>query len=134
MRLVIDTNIFFSALNPKSRYYPISRNLLSERFSMLVSTPILLEYEEILQNVFAKELLEHFWLFLLTSENVIFISPAFRFQLLIADKDDEKFVDCAVCGSADFPVTDDRHFNMLKSIPFPRVKVVKAKDFIRKYL
>ena len=65
---------------------------------------------------------------------MIFISPAFRFQLPIADKDDEKFVDCAVCGSADFLVTDDRHFNMLKSIPLPRVKVVKAKDFIRKYL
>ncbi len=97
MRLVIDTNIFFSALNPKSRYYPISRNLLSGRFSLPVSTPILPEYEEILQNVFSKELPEHFRLFLLTSENVIFISPAFRFQLPIADKDDEKFVDCAVC-------------------------------------
>lgn len=134
MRVVIDTNIFFSALNPKSRYYPISRNLLSDRFSLLVSTPILLEYEEILQKVFPIELLEQFWLFLLTSENVIFISPTFRFQLPLADKDDEKFVDCAVCGIADFLVTDDRHFNMLKDIPFPRVKIVNAMNFIEKYL
>ena len=134
MRVVIDTNIFFSALNPKSRYYPISRNLLSDRFSLLVSTPILLEYEEILQKVFPIELLEQFWLFLLTSENVIFISPTFRFQLPLADKDDEKFVDRAVCGIAVFLVTDDRHFNMLKDIPFPRVKIVNAMNFIEKYL
>ena len=99
MRLVIGTNIFFSALNPKSRYYPISSNILSGRFSLLVSTPILLEYEEILQRVFPQELMEHFWLFLLTSENVIYVSPAFRFRIPFEDEDDEKFA--AIPGRAD---------------------------------
>ncbi|MGE0083185.1 MAG: hypothetical protein AB7S75_02060 [Desulfococcaceae bacterium] len=46
LRVVIDTNILFSALNPKSRYYPIIENFRSERFSLLVSTAILLEYED----------------------------------------------------------------------------------------
>jgi predicted nucleic acid-binding protein len=84
--------------------------------------------------VFPKQLLEHFWLFLLTSENVIFVSPTFRFQLPFADKDDEKFVDCAVCGNADFLITNDRHFNMLKDIEFPKLKIIKAKTFIEKYI
>jgi uncharacterized protein len=134
LRLVIDTNIFFSALNPKSRYYPISSNILSGRFSLLVSTPILLEYEEILQRVFPQELMEHFWLFLLTSENVIYVSPAFRFRIPFEDEDDEKFVDCAVCGSANFLITNDRHYNRLKDIAFPKVKVIKAEDFIEKHI
>lgn len=134
MRPVIDTNIFFPAFNPKSRYYPIVENLFSKKFSLLISTPILLEYEEILQRVFPKELLEQLWLFLLTSDNVIFISPTFSFQLPYADEDDQKFVDCAVCGNADFLVTNDKHFNILKNIDFPKVKVIKAETFIEKYL
>jgi predicted nucleic acid-binding protein len=68
MRPVADTNIFFPAFNPKSRYYPIVSNLISKKYSLLISTPILLEYEEIPQMIFPKELPEQFWLFLLTSE------------------------------------------------------------------
>ncbi len=130
MRIVIDTNIFFPAINPKSRYHPIVECLLLKKFSLLVSTPILLEYEEILEKVFPKKLLEHFWLFLLTSDNVIFINPTFRFQLPFADEDDEKFVDCAVCGNADFLITNDKHFNILKDIEFPKLRIVTADAFI----
>lgn len=134
MRLVVDTNIFFPAFNPKSRYYPIVRNLISKKYNLLISTPILLEYEEILQRVFPKPLLEQFWLFLLTSDNVIFVSPTFRFQLPFSDEDDEKFVDCAVCGNADFLITNDKHFNILKTVEFPNVKVVTADIFLERYL
>ncbi len=134
MRVVIDTNIFFPALNPKSRYYPILESLLSKKFYLLISTPMLLEYEEILQKVFPNKLLEQFWLFLLTSDNVIFINPTFRFQLPFADEDDEKFVDCAVCGNADFLITNDKHFNMLKNIEFPKLKIITADFFIEKNL
>ena len=134
MRVVIDTNIFFPALNPKSRYYPIVGNLVSKKFRLPVSTPILLEYEEILQRVFPEPLIEQFWLFLLTYDNVIFVSPTFRFQIPFADEDDEKFVDCAVCGNADFLITNDRHFNILKNIEFPKLKIVTADIFIERYL
>lgn len=134
MRPVADTNIFFPAFNPKSRYYPIVSNLISKKYSLLISTPILLEYEEILQMIFPKELPEQFWLFLLTSDNVIYINPKFRFQIPFADEDDEKFVDCAVCGSADFLITNDKHFNIIKNIEFPKMKVVTADIFIEKYL
>jgi predicted nucleic acid-binding protein len=65
---------------------------------------------------------------------VIYINPTFRFQIPFADEDDEKFVDCAVCGSADFLITNDKHFNILKNIEFPKVKVVTADIFIEKYL
>lgn len=133
MKIVVDTNIFFPAFNPKSRYYPIVENFVSKKFTLLISTPILLEYEEILQRVFPESLLEQFWLFILTSDNVIFVNPAFRFQLPFTDEDDEKFVDCAVCGNADFLITNDKHFNILKNIEFPKVKVITADFFIEKY-
>ena len=134
MKLVVDTNIFFSGFNSKSYYYPIAKGIYSGKYRLLVSTSVLLEYEEILQSVFPKELLEQFWLFILTSENVVFVNPAFSFQLPFADEDDQKFVDCAVCGNADFLITNDKHYNMLKNIEFPKVKVITGNNFIEKYL
>ena len=134
MRLVVDTNILFSGFNPKSYYYPILDGIYSGKYKLLISTSVLLEYEEILQRVFPKELLEQFWLFILTSENVIFVNPTFSFQLPFTDEDDQKFVDCAVCGSADFLITNDKHYNILKNVSFPKARVIKADTFIEKFV
>jgi len=65
---------------------------------------------------------------------VVFVNPAFSFRLPYADEDDQKFVDCAVCGNADFLITNDRHYNMLKDIKFPKVEVVRAETFIEKFI
>lgn len=42
-----------------------------------------------------------------------------------------KFVDCAVSCGADYLVSNDRHFEILASIEFPRLKVVKAEEFLK---
>ncbi|WP_366145465.1 PIN domain-containing protein [Methylovulum sp.] len=49
-----------------------------------------------------------------------------------ADKDDNKFVDCAVAGNADFLVSNDRHFNVLKTIEFPKLQVFTIFEFIER--
>lgn len=134
MRLVVDTNIFFSGFSPKSYYYPIVEGIYSKKYKLLVSTSILLEYEEILQRIFPENLLEDFWIFTLTSENVVFVSPSFSFQLPFADEDDQKFVDCAVCGNADFLITNDKHYNILRDIKFPKVTIIKAETFVEKFI
>jgi predicted nucleic acid-binding protein len=50
--------------------------------------------------------------------------------LIFNDPDDDKFVDLAVAGNADFLVTNDRHFNVLASIEFPVVKTKTAEQFL----
>ncbi|MBR5716207.1 MAG: hypothetical protein IKX59_06430 [Bacteroidales bacterium] len=45
------------------------------------------------------------------------------------DKDDDKFVDCAITAGADFIVTEDTHFNHLKQIPFPKITVLTLDEF-----
>ncbi|MCB9294286.1 MAG: PIN domain-containing protein [Lewinellaceae bacterium] len=49
----------------------------------------------------------------------------YRWELIYNDPDDNKFVDCAVAGQADFLVTHDKHFNVLKEIPFPKVEILR---------
>ena len=51
--------------------------------------------------------------------------------LITADIDDNKFTDCAVAGNAHFIVTDDKHFNALKSISFPVINVISLEVFKR---
>lgn len=67
---------------------------------------------------------------LLKSKNVDYITPHFKFGLITADHDDDKFVDCAFAANATFIVSDDKHFDVLKDIPFPKLLVLKLKEFL----
>jgi len=51
--------------------------------------------------------------------------------LIIVDKDDNKFVDLAIASDADYIVTNDSHFNSLKEVSFPKVKVITIEDFLQ---
>ncbi len=55
--------------------------------------------------------------------NVELTTSYFRLDLL-QDKDDNKFVDCAIAPNADYIVTHDHDFDILTRIPFPKVQVV----------
>ena len=66
---------------------------------------------------------------LLESEFVEFINPYFRLHLIEADHDDDKFVDCAFAANAAFIVSDDKHYDVLKDISFPKILVLKLKEF-----
>lgn len=67
---------------------------------------------------------------LLESEYVELINPYFRLQLIEADHDDDKFVDCAFAANATYIVSDDKHYDVLKEIDFPKLLVLKLKEFL----
>ena len=54
------------------------------------------------------------------------------FRLIVADPDDDKFVDCAVTGNAKYIVTEDSHYDVLNGLDFPRVDIIKLDDIIQK--
>ena len=62
-------------------------------------------------------------------KNTAKISPTFRFLLIKDDPDDDKFVECAVAGNADFIVSHDKRFDILKTIDFPVVDVITIEEF-----
>ncbi len=49
--------------------------------------------------------------------------------MIQSDPDDNKFVDCAVAGNVDFLVTNDKHYNILKTIGFPPINVISLEEF-----
>lgn len=67
---------------------------------------------------------------ILNRKNVLKLDPSFEFNLIKADPDDNKFVDCAIVGNAKYIVTQDHHFNVLKQIDFPKVDVITIQQFL----
>ena len=61
---------------------------------------------------------------------VQFVDTYFHFHLIEQDRDDNKFVDCAIAANAQFIVSEDAHFKHLKDIPFPYVEVLRLKEFM----
>jgi putative PIN family toxin of toxin-antitoxin system len=89
------------------------------------------EYEEILTRKTSPTFAEMIIHIILNSENVIFINPHYRFRLITSDPDDNKFVDCAIIANADYIVSQDTHFDILKTISFPIVNVIRIEDFVK---
>ena len=61
--------------------------------------------------------------------NVKWVTKYYKWELIKADKDDNKFVDCAIASNAKYLVSDDKHFKVLKNIYFPKVEVITALNF-----
>ena len=129
LQVILDTNVFMVSILPHHIYFWIYQSLRNKEYDLLISNEILSEYYEKLTNKYGLENTNTAIEVLLTSSNVHLISPTYRFTLIVDDPDDDKFVDCAVAGNADFIVSHDKHYNVLKNIPFPKVNVIKIPEF-----
>lgn len=132
MKVVLDTNVLLVAIPFHSPYYPIFRSFLNGTFSLCVTSDILSEYTEKLQEKYAyrPEVAENTISALENSSDLIRVTNYFFWNLITADPDDNKFVDCAITAGADFIVTNDRHFAILQTIEFPAIRVLSAEDFV----
>lgn len=133
MRVVIDTNILLVSISSKSVFRWIFDFFLDERFTLCVTTEVLIEYEEILTRHMGHELASTILQIIENAPNIEFITTYFNWNLIKADPEDNKFVDCAIAANAKFLVSHDRHFRALKSIEFPKVNLIGAKDFRKEF-
>lgn len=132
LKVTIDTNVLLVSISDRSRYHFIYRAFLDGIFTLCVTSDILDEYEEIFEQPqhLGLTTTQDFLEVIDNAPNVALITKFFRWELIKIDPDDNKFVDCAVAGNADFIVTNDRHFNVLKDIPFPQLRVINIDEFI----
>lgn len=127
--VVLDTNCLLQSLSQRSQYYKVWEDFVMGRYVLCVSNEILEEYEEIISSHMSSLAARIAVETILRANNVVRVDAQFRFNLITADIDDNKFVDCAIIANADYIVSEDSHFNVLKSIPFPRVEVKKLREF-----
>ena len=129
-KIVLDTNCLISSLSRRGQYYPVWQGLQTGQYVLCVSTDILEEYAEKIAEKMSIQVATNVIHLLLESEFVELINPYFSLHLIEDDHDDDKFVDCAFAANATFIVSDDKHFEALKEIQFPKILVLKLKEFL----
>ena len=128
--IVIGTNCLIQMISLHSPYRPIWNAFLSGKFQLCISNEILEDYQEIIEQQTTARLAENIILLILNRRNVTFVDPHFRLGLIAEDPDDNKFVDCAFAANADYLVSNDKHFDILKRTPFPSLNLIRMSDFL----
>ncbi len=129
MVAVIDTNVLLVSISERSRFHWLYKVILEKKIIIAFTNDILIEYEE--------QISSHWHLNVATNviRSIIELSTGkltvayFSLNLIKNDADDNKFVDCAFAANADYIVTNDRDFDILKTISFPSIKVVSMQQF-----
>ena len=122
--VVIDTNCLLRMIPKRSKYRPTWEAFFDGKYRICVSNEIINEYLEILSNKVSPIFADNIVRAILRSPYVRLFDPQYHFELISQDPDDNKFVDCAIIANADYIVSEDTHFKVLSTIPFPRVNVI----------
>lgn len=129
MRVLIDTNILLAIAPRRSKERWLYEMLRRGELTLILSNEIIEEYEEKLawfySTYFAEIVLDE----LLNLHQTQQVEAFYKWQLIEEDKDDNKFVDAAVASNADYIITNDKHFKVLGSIPFPKVQTLSLQEF-----
>ncbi len=133
----MDTNVLLRLFSVGTPFTPITDAILDGYPELACSNEILLEGEEMATRISGAA----YWskvnrfLAIVTELNsgLIQTEAAFRFRVITADPEDNKFVDCAITANADFILTEDRHFAVLVGSGY-RPQPIAPQVFIEKYL
>ncbi len=129
MRVVIDTNVLRATIKKGNFERFIYEAFRDEALDWIVSTEVLIEYEEKLNDFYSPHTAELVLGILENAPNTIFTEPAFKWEIITKDLDDNKFSDLAISANADYLITYDKHFNIFKTLDFPPLKVVTPQEF-----
>lgn len=129
-RFVVDNNILVSALLVKNSapFQVISK--IEERDVILYSEETLLELNQVLSRkkfikYFAIEEKQAFIFKLLEKAELVEIEESIN---ICRDPKDDKFLELAFSGKADFIITGDQDLLVLN--PFRNIEIITAKDFL----
>ena len=134
MRVVLDSNVFVSALlfggvtselvalwQKSDITLLLSRNILEEYFRVLAYPKFQLSKEEI------RGIIEGEWL-----PFVEIIKPGIRLKVVKRDPSDDKFLECAVAGKANVLISGDKELLSLNR--YHGVQILSPSQFLKEYL
>ena len=129
MRIVLDTNCLLVSVQEYSDYFWLWQAFRNKKFALCYTDEILNEYQEVLSHYYSIALAKYVIDAILNAPHAEPITVYYKWQLITTDPDDNKFADCTVSANANFIVTNDKHFNVLKEINFPRINIVDIDTF-----
>ena len=133
MKVVIDTNVLVSGTFYSGVPCRIIQAWRENRFQLVISTDIFVEYQRVMgvlamvhPSVEISTVLNYI------AENAVIFEVPLLAQKVCEDRDDDKFLACALASGSKLIVSGDKH--LLKVSGYQRIKVVKPREFVERYL
>lgn len=133
IRVTVDTNVLVSATYWSGSPLIVMELVGQRKLCCILSNEILEEYDrvinsdEIVDKVENKGLVASRIIDKVVSDCII-VEPKVRLEIVKDDPSDNKILECAVAGSADYLITSDAHLLGIKE--FMGVRIVRPKDFL----
>ena len=131
MRIIIDTNVLVSAVFFDGLPEKLVDLVLTGTVALVVSDDLLNEYKATIQDMLSKaaKFSPRFSLTPLL-EHSVKIKPKSKIQIC-RDRDDDKFIVCAVDGNCEYIVSGDKDLLSLHS--YKNINIVTVRDFLKMF-
>lgn len=109
-RVVFDTNVLVSATLNESKPYAVLELAEREEITSIISPGIINELEDVLSRErlpFEREQIDEFVGKVLSASELV--TPEISLEAVEDDPDDNKILECAVAGNADYIISGDSH-------------------------
>lgn len=126
-RVVLDTNVFLSAFTFGGKPEAVFEMARAGRIQLVVSTPILAELASILSGKFSWADEDVREALMAVGRHADLVKPEARLRVLDDDADN-RILECAVEGRADWIVSGDRHLLDLKE--FRGIRIIGVSGFL----
>ncbi len=130
MRIVLDTNVFISGIFWEGNFCSqIIDKWRKGIFQLVSSSKLVEELAETLRSFkisMPEEMIQE-WKNLII-ETSILVDPTVAVKAVKDDPEDDKFIEAAVYGEADFIVSQDKHLLKLKE--YNKIKILKPEEAV----
>ncbi len=130
LRIVADTNIDISALFWRGNPYKLIHLCFEGKAKLVVSKPIIEELERVLLTgekfrMEREDVAMYSRIILINSD---LVAPNFTLKVIEKDPADDRILECAVEGEADYLVSGNKHLLEVKE--FQGIKIITAKQLL----
>jgi putative PIN family toxin of toxin-antitoxin system len=131
LKVVLDTNILISAILFGGKPRQILEKAIRGEIRLCLSEPILEELKGVLQRSkfgYSPEMIQ----FIFTELTGIadFVNPSERIDVVLEDPEDNRILECAVEGKANYIISGDSH--LLKLNRYRNIEVLDAAAFLER--
>lgn len=129
LRVVIDTNIFISAILTKgdNQSILIKAWKRTHKYQLFITEEIIQEALKVMNRLNVDPDIIADWDKTIR-KNAIMVTSDKKIEVIKDDPPDNKFLECAIASRADYIITGDRHLKKLNE--FEGIKIVDTKKFL----
>lgn len=128
IRVVADTNVLISALVFGGLPGVFLNRALLRSFDLVTSAIMLDELDEKLRAKFEIGSVQAIAIRSRLEESSILVAPEISLSVIRDDPDDDRVLECAVSGSANFIVSGDRHLLAIRE--YNGIEIVRVREFL----